>query len=112
MKTEVFYGIHERQLDDMEYSPDDFNPTIELPVEDFCRIFRQRAARVIADYRAKGIKASRHLIKESHYTDEELSRIYVVVDKHNGKSTMNWGDFKTFLAEWEADWDKKHPLPL
>ncbi len=50
-------------------------------------------------------------MQESRYTDEELSRIYVAINKTNKKSTMSWGDFREFIAEWEAHWDSKHPLP-
>lgn len=104
-------GEHERQYEDMLYSPDDFDPDKELPVTEFSRFFRLRAVGLIESYREKGIPISRYLMQESRYTDEELSEIFTVMKRVNKKDAMSWGDFRNFITEWEADWDSKHPLP-
>lgn len=95
----------------MLYSPEDFNPGMELPAEEFGRFFRQHAESLIEDYRKNGIKISRYLMQESQYTDKELSDIYAHIGRTNKKGAMSWGDFRDFVTEWEADWDSKHPLP-
>jgi hypothetical protein len=102
---------HERQHDDMRYSPDDFNPDMSFPVEEFHRFFRQRLEGLIEDYQRNGIRVSRHLIKELHSTNEELSDFYNRVNNSNKKDSMSWGDFRNFLVEREAYWDNQHPLP-
>ncbi|MDB5183538.1 MAG: hypothetical protein JWO07_219, partial [Candidatus Saccharibacteria bacterium] len=96
---------HEQQFEDMRYSPDDFDPAIELPVEEFFRFFRQNTEKLIEDYQKRGLKVSPYLVGESRYTDEELSDIYTMLKRHNNGNVMTWGDFRTFLAIWEASWD-------
>lgn len=98
----------ERQFEDLRYSPDDFDGTLQMSRDAFIHYFRVNARELIDAYAREDTRASRYLREEAIYPDEELARIYRFLCSKVGKKMLTWGDFAEFRSKWTKDWDKRH----
>lgn len=101
-------SLHERQFEDLRSSPDDFDPAIEMPVNEFLRYFRLVAREQVDMYKHEGLRASRYLREEAIYPDDEISRIYGLLCGRAEKEVLTWGDFADFRLEYMVHWNRQH----